>query len=183
MSNRIIHEEEDDNPKRRLLMDRLKRLKRFLKESERLIDLILLELGHDQSSDEIKMSEGEMAAHISEDYFKELLAKRKVLEIEGLVREDDILDAIARDMKMERVDLGKVNVTQDLLNSIPLDIIREYHCFPVKIEQDALYVATSDPLDIQMMDDLRGFLKKKIIGMVCREHELEEAIKKYYGNI
>jgi len=42
MSNRILQEEEGDNPKRRLLMDRLKRLKRFLKESERLIDLILI---------------------------------------------------------------------------------------------------------------------------------------------
>jgi len=33
------------------------------------------------------------------------------------------------------------------------------------------------------MEDLKRLLKRNIIGMVCREHELEEAIKKYYGTM
>ena len=108
---------------------------------------------------------------------------KKALVNKGFVREDDILDALASEMGMEKIDISKVEVTEDLLEQIPAQTAKEYRVFPVKHDPSTLWIALSDPLDIRITDDLQRIIEKRIIGLVALEGDIDKNIKKYYeGN-
>ncbi len=108
---------------------------------------------------------------------------KKSLVSQGLVREDDILDALAREMGMEKVNIGDVEITPELLEQIDKRTAVKYNVFPVRYTEDTIWVAISDPLNIQITDDLELILGKKVVGMVAPEDEISKRIKRYYeGN-
>ncbi len=168
-----VSQSEDDESRRRILIDRLRRLNRLLKECLRLMDLILSELQHDK---DISLPELRDIINTS-SHGKSI---KEPLITQGLVKEDDMLNALSQEMGLERVDLSKVTVTQELLDAIPSMAAKRYRCFPVAIEKDTIYVALSDPLNIEIPNVLNRLLKKKIICMIAPENEIEKAIRKYY---
>lgn len=105
--------------------------------------------------------------------------KRSLIS-QGFVREEDILDALAREMGMEKIHLGEVNVTPDLLNQIDAKIAKTYRVFPVAYDNETIQIALADPLNINITDDLEKILGKKVIGLVASDAEIDKAIKRYY---
>jgi len=122
----------------------------------------------------------EMIRNILHDNKESAAALKKTLISQGLVREDDILDALAREMGMEKIDLDEVIVTPELLSQLEKRTIMKYHIFPIKYDENTLWVALSDPLNIQTTDDLERITGKKVIGMVAPEDEINKRIKRYY---
>jgi len=105
---------------------------------------------------------------------------RKAVVNTGLVREEEILDALAQEMGMEKVALHEVKVTPELLASIDPKIARTYRVFPVRATDDTLWVALADPLNIETTDDLERILGKKVIGLIAPEDEIVHALRRYY---
>lgn len=105
---------------------------------------------------------------------------RKAVVSTGLVREEEILEAIAQEMGMEKVALHEIKVTPELLRAIDPKVARTYRVFPVRVTDDAVYVALADPLNIETTDDLERILGKKVVGMVAPEDEIMHAIRRYY---
>ncbi len=130
----------------------------------------------------------EEAGLINEDMLRSLQSEsatslKRALVHQGYVREDDILDALAREMDMEKADLASLTVNEDLLAQIPAKVAKEYRVFPVRYDETTLWVALSDPLDIRVTDDLERILERRIVGMVASEDEIAKFIKRYYeGN-
>jgi type II secretory ATPase GspE/PulE/Tfp pilus assembly ATPase PilB-like protein len=131
----------------------------------------------------------EQAGLISSPMLKEIqdtiqqeagMTLRKAVVSTGLVREDEILDALAQEMGMEKVALHEVKVTPELLSAIDPKIARTYHVFPVRVTEDTVYVALADPLNIEVTDDLEKVLGKKVVGLVAPEDEIIHAIRRYY---
>jgi len=105
---------------------------------------------------------------------------RKAVVSTGLVREDEILEALAQEMGMQKVVLHDVKVTPELLSAIPPKVARNYRVFPVQVTDDTIYVALADPLNIEVTDDLERVLGKKVIGLVAPEDEIVHAIRRFY---
>jgi len=105
---------------------------------------------------------------------------RKAVVSTGLVREEEILDALAQEMGMEKVALNEVKVTPELLKALDPKVARTYRVFPIRADDDTIYVALADPLNIETTDDLERILGKKVIGMVAPEDEITHAIRRYY---
>jgi type II secretory ATPase GspE/PulE/Tfp pilus assembly ATPase PilB-like protein len=105
---------------------------------------------------------------------------RKAVVSTGLVREEEILDALAQEMGMEKVALHEIKVTPELLASIDPKMARSYRVFPVRVTEDTLYVALADPLNIETTDDLERILGKKVVGMIAPEDEIIHALRRYY---
>jgi type II secretory ATPase GspE/PulE/Tfp pilus assembly ATPase PilB-like protein len=105
---------------------------------------------------------------------------RKAVVQTGLVKEEEILDALAQEMGMEKVALHEIKVTPELLSAIDPKIARNYRVFPVRVTEDTVYVALADPLNIEVTDDLEKILGKKVVGMVAPEDEITHAIRRYY---
>jgi len=108
------------------------------------------------------------------------MSLRKAVVSTGLVSEEEILDALAQEMGMEKVQLHEVKVTPELLEAIPAKVARTYRVFPVRVTDDTVYVALADPLNIETTDDLERILGKKVVGLVAPEDEIIHAIRRYY---
>lgn len=108
---------------------------------------------------------------------------KRALVNQGFVRETDILDALASEMGMEKIELATLKVTPELVEQIPPKVAKDYRVFPVKYDETTLWVALSDPLNIRVTDDLERILEKMIVGMVASEEEINKFIRRYYeGN-
>lgn len=63
---------------------------------------------------------------------------------------------------------------------IPIDLAIHYSCFGLGEENSALYVALEDPSDIGVIQQLRFFLNKRIIGISATVFQLAEGLSKIY---
>lgn len=94
--------------------------------------------------------------------------------------EEDILDAIASDMGMERVDLREVDFTPDLVETLSFDLAEKYQVVPVRVTEDEVFVALADPSNLRAIDDLSQILGKRVQGVIAPEEEIQRIIKTYY---
>src|SRR5262249_35729543 len=101
---------------------------------------------------------------------------------QGIVSADDVSRSIAAQAHMSWVDLGDINVSQDVIDELRPDDARRFKMIPVARNEHGLVVATGDPLDFDSIDSLR-FLLKREIDLVCTTPEkIRQGLIKYYGN-
>jgi type IV pilus assembly protein PilB len=60
-------------------------------------------------------------------------------------------------------------------------MVKMYRFFPVRFEHETLKIAVADPLDANILDDLRFILETPVEICIAREKDIEEAIDKHYG--
>jgi type IV pilus assembly protein PilB len=99
----------------------------------------------------------------------------------NMASEADILDAVASDLGMERINLNEVNFTSALIDELTPQQVEKYRVIPVKSSHDEIWLALSDPQNLRAIDDLGHVLGKRIVGVIASEDEIEKMIKKYYG--
>ena len=99
----------------------------------------------------------------------------------GFVTEADILSTLGAQTGMPAADLSKTNIPPEVLERVSAPIAKVYKIIPVKMEENILYIAMADPLNINVLDDLRFMLECEVRGMVSNEKDIGEAIAKYYG--
>lgn len=129
----------------------------------------------------------EEAGLISQDMIKDLIPEdesaqtvKHALVSQGLVRDDDILDALAANLGLEKVNLREIKPTPDLVEQIDPKHAIKYRVFPVRYDDENLWVAVVDPLNIQVTDDLERIYHKKVIPVIASEDDINRYIKHYY---
>jgi len=105
----------------------------------------------------------------------------EVLVSEGLITEEEIADVLAKQLSLERVDLEKTFVEQDMARSIPKEVAQKYVAIPIYMRDDKLVVAMSDPLNMFAIDDIYFITQKKIQPAVATKKQIERAIEVYYS--
>lgn len=105
----------------------------------------------------------------------------RVLVSLGMVGEREVLMAKAQEMGYPFVDLDRITIESSAINVVPERVVKNHSVIPVKKEGTQLWLATSNPNNIQAIDDVA-------LASGCRVHPvfaipgaLEDAIKKYYG--
>ncbi|HBF34292.1 TPA: hypothetical protein DDW35_06985 [Candidatus Sumerlaeota bacterium] len=107
---------------------------------------------------------------------------KKSLINQGLVNEEDILDAMASEAGMEKVSLRKINLTPELKEMIPVAFAKKNRVFPVSYDATSITVAISDPTNVEICDSLHILLGKEIHAVLASEDEIERAIKRAYDD-
>ncbi|MCA9281597.1 MAG: Flp pilus assembly complex ATPase component TadA [Phycisphaeraceae bacterium] len=129
---------------------------------------------------------------ITNDQLEQALAEQKVsgerldqaMVRLGLVRPSDITRAIGEQFDMPIVDLTAVEVTPDVLGAIPPQIVFRQRCVPVAKSNrngGVLRVATSDPFELTVFDELRLVTGCSIELVLADEEDLSEFIRTHYG--
>ena len=97
--------------------------------------------------------------------------------------EKDFRQALATDLGREYVRLSDYPVRDiSILKHIPLDICKQYKCFPLREESDgSLLVAISDPLNVTIEDNLSFRLGRHVRTVIADEEAILDAIDRYYG--
>ena len=98
----------------------------------------------------------------------------------GMVDDVDFLNGIADSMGMETVVLSQVQFTPELINEIKPAIAKKFGIIPVRSTETDLWLALSDPHNVQALDDLARITNKQIHGMVAHTEEVERYLKKFY---
>src|SRR3954470_23763086 len=78
----------------------------------------------------------------------------KVLVELGMVGEREVLQAKAQEMGLPFVDLDRQPAESSAINVVPERLIKMHNALPVKKQDNQLWVAMSNPQNIQAIDDI-----------------------------
>ncbi|MFU8829668.1 MAG: GspE/PulE family protein [Phycisphaerales bacterium] len=111
----------------------------------------------------------------------------QVLVKRGMVREDEVTRAIGEQFDLPVIDLTEITVTDEILRAIPPQIVFRQKCVPIDRKPangnspGALRVATADPFDLSVFDELRLMVGCPIELVLAEEEELRNFIRSHYG--
>jgi hypothetical protein len=94
--------------------------------------------------------------------------------------EEDIARVIAEKLKIPYVNLFEPELPQEVIGLIKTDMVKKYNIVPVRKEANALWIAMSDPLDIETMDNVRFITGHSVKPALAMGTEIQDAIRKYY---
>src|SRR3989304_3106224 len=104
----------------------------------------------------------------------------RVLVEMGFVSEDQICEAIARQLNIPFVNLKFFNTSQEVVRRLPETQARRFRAIVLE-ERGAKYlVGMSDPTDLFAFDELTRFLKREIQTAVVNDGLLVQTIDRLY---
>ncbi len=95
--------------------------------------------------------------------------------------EDEFWAIVAEELGAEHFDLGTFEPPPSLVTVIPAGMARLYGAFPITLDARGLHVAFTDPLNPQLVEDLRFGLGKTIVPVVAQRKQVQALIDKHYG--
>lgn len=104
----------------------------------------------------------------------------KVLVQLGMVGEREVLQAKAQERGVGFVDLDRITIESNAINAVPERIVKSHNIMPVKKDPDVLYVAMTNPDNIQATDDVRMSSGLRVVPVLAVPGAIEDAIRKYY---
>lgn len=114
----------------------------------------------------------------------------------GYVKEEEILlvpgkqrvffqqdSDLRKEKRKELVPLkvSEYEIKPDALARISPSVARIYTIMPIKISGNTITIATTNPDNIRLLDDLRFMLNVEVEAVYSTEDEIKKAIEKYYG--
>lgn len=107
----------------------------------------------------------------------------QVFEELGVICDKDILRILARQFNLKKVEeIGCPPVPKEVLELIDSDTALENLIFPLGISNGKLLLATSNPLDFSVMDQLAFRTELQVEPFLATPTEITRAIRKYYLN-
>lgn len=105
----------------------------------------------------------------------------RVLLSMGFCEEQDIVEALGVQAGMERVDLTKIKIKEEVLRRVSSDVSKFYNVIPVREQEDGkLVIAMADPLNMSTLDDLRQILGCEVVGAISNYQDVHAAIESNY---
>jgi type IV pilus assembly protein PilB len=99
----------------------------------------------------------------------------------GFAKPYQIAEALGRHLGIPFVRLTEYDIKLEIMQLVPENIIRNYQIIPVKLEQDRLYIAMADPLNLIALDEIKLICRHKIIPMIATKKEILAAIDRYFN--
>ena len=99
----------------------------------------------------------------------------------GHCEETDIIEALAIQNGMERIDLPKLKINAEIIKRVPAEVAKFYNIIPVREVDGALVVAMADPLNLRVLDDLRQIVGQEVRGVVSNQADVSASYKANYA--
>ncbi len=106
----------------------------------------------------------------------------KLAEDMTLITDEQLAQALGEQMNMKVVTLGDEPIAPDLLEKLTETMAQLYRVIPVKFDGHRLTVATCDPQNLSIQDELRTFLGFEIEMVVASEREIKTSIERFYSS-
>ncbi len=106
----------------------------------------------------------------------------RLLISEGLVAEHDIVTAVAGQMHLGVADLARVAPQPGVINLLPRDFMIRHRVIPLRVEDGALMLAMTNPLDIITIDEVGMRTGKRVVPLVCSESGFDDAANVYLSS-
>lgn len=128
---------------------------------------------------------------ITEEQLKEALDLQKgtgrklgeVLMDQGYVTDEQIAQTLSEQLNIDMVDLGSITIPSEVLDLIPVEILKKNQMIPVEFGEDlnVLRVAMADPMDITAADDVSIITNLQVEPLISTSRKIMLALDRYYG--
>ena len=98
----------------------------------------------------------------------------------GVVNEDNLTQFLAKQYGVLAINLAEFEIEPEVIALVKKDVARKHRVIPVNRADKTLIVATSDPSNMQALDDLKFITGYNIEVAVASEPAITEALNKYY---
>lgn len=125
---------------------------------------------------------------ITEDDLNKAIAEQKtsghklgqVMVDRGLIKEDALFRLLSEQLQIPYIDLKNYLINPDVLDILPEDYARRYHCIVLNKDEHGLLIGMSDPQDVLAYDDLVQILNQPIRLALVRDHDLNRILDVHY---
>lgn len=100
----------------------------------------------------------------------------------GFAPEDAIVDVLAKELFLKRVQLGQLVKDAQALRKVDARYCEEHAVFPVSLKDSGktLVLAMADPTDLQVVDEVAMKARARVLVMCAGEGEIQTAVARYY---
>ena len=99
----------------------------------------------------------------------------------GYVKDVDLAKALAESLHVQYVDLSAIQINKDAVNKISEEMAKNNNVFAYQFQNNRLYVATDDPVNFTVLDDLRIQTGMDVVARISTRSQIESAITKFYS--
>ena len=99
----------------------------------------------------------------------------------GLLDLETVLQIMADHLGTEVVELHNLELTPEVLQTVPASAARMHQCLPVAVFGSSVRIAMADPLDPAVIDELNYLTSKEVQVVVADPAQIEKAVSKFYG--
>ncbi|MFK7820203.1 MAG: pilus assembly protein PilB, partial [Planctomycetaceae bacterium] len=108
----------------------------------------------------------------------------KIAESMQLITDEQLIQALAEQMSMQTVSLEDAKLSEELLEKLTETMAQLYRIVQISYDEDRnmLTVATCDPQNLTIQDELRTFLGMEISMVVATERDILQTLKRHYDS-
>jgi type IV pilus assembly protein PilB len=114
----------------------------------------------------------------------ELVKGRKLstaaLSAAGFTSIDEVIDVVAKQFRLPRLELDTVALEPELANLVPRALAERHRIVPVFASAQELSLAVSDPTQIEVVDWLSRELKRTVTTVLATPSEIDRALRRLY---
>ncbi len=126
---------------------------------------------------------------VDEDQIRKAMAKRHenekylahTLVRLGMCVEKTVMPLLADHLAVEYLSLKETEIDPNAVAQVPAKFAHHYKIMPVRLDGTRIFVATMDPLDVHVLDDMRLLLGFDITAYLASEEQIIASLKQYYG--
>ncbi len=100
----------------------------------------------------------------------------------GLISDDLVAQALARQFGLEHVDLDAVDQDPELADSLPADLPLRYRFIPLQRTDDGLVIAVADPTNVAELDNLEMLLDTPLVCRVAAKDKVAVLLDRVQGS-
>lgn len=101
---------------------------------------------------------------------------------QGICRESDVIDAVCRQIGIERYSPARFPLNMSLAERLPADVAQRVNAVPLLVRGGVLVVAMVDPLDIDALDRLEIVTDREVEPVMCMRQEFSQLYTALYGH-
>jgi type IV pilus assembly protein PilB len=102
---------------------------------------------------------------------------------EGIVQEKDIYQLVADKMGLKLIDLSEVIISDEVIGILPKQMMDDYDCIPVSLENNVLLIAMVNPLDYKAVYAINNYTKRKVKTAVCMPSQLTDKLNDIFNRV
>jgi general secretion pathway protein E/type IV pilus assembly protein PilB len=99
----------------------------------------------------------------------------------GYIDERDYLEIYGEQLSIPLVDLGEIEIDEELLSQAPSKVVHRDRVIPIERRDGTIRVATNNPFNLYAFDELRMLMGAKIETVLATGEEISRVIKEHYG--
>lgn len=98
-----------------------------------------------------------------------------------ILKDDEVLEFLSDELGIPTLNLAVFKVTKDIVKTVPPKLVDRHQIMPLARLKNLLTVATSNPFDLLMRDDLKGVTRCDISLVLATPKMISAAIEHYYS--